>query len=318
MDNLAANKSLNNYTLMNSYIHCLLFLFLLFSSCSEDDNTPIDPEYVESGFLLKGEIDENTEILFMSGTSAEKNTLYGIGVVHADGTPYAYGLFDDISLAKIKLQKGKKYTFRVMVVPNGKELCLDRYYGGYEGIFNRDVERMPGAGESCPLTNEFIYHKEVNFWCFDNPNCSFYYKIYAGYLPDYLAEKDNTLHMSMNRMFGTIRLISEDLKTGKLDFQFLSNVDKYDYKNLADILTPIFTPIFSLTPNNSNVAFEYSLRLWGDIDTWIPDDYSFTAKYTVRWIDEKENVTDLGIHSLKVQRNQETIVKLNLSDLLNK
>ena len=43
-----------------------------------------------------------------------------------------------------------------------------------------------------------------------------------------------------------------------------------------------------------------------------------TANYMVRWIDDNGKSTDLGVYPVKVQRGQETIIKLDLSELLKK
>ena len=155
---------------MKHAIPYLIFLFIfLQSSCKEDNTSSIEEIYVETTFQLKGELPDI--LLSSSAPNNEKRDLYGIDVLYADmdETPYAYGLFDDLSLAKVKLQKGKKYLFRVMVVPNGKELCYDHLYGDYIDIFRRLVENLGiSAGEACPLNNEFYYHKEVHFWKLQN------------------------------------------------------------------------------------------------------------------------------------------------------
>ena len=67
-----------------------------------------------------------------------------------------------------------------------------------------------------------------------------------------------------------------------------------------------------------NTNFIYSLRFWGNGNREMPDDYSFASNYMVRWIDDNGKSTDLGVYPVKVQRGQETIIKLDLSELLKK
>ena len=289
---------------MKHAIPYLIFLFIfLQSSCKEDNTSSIEEIYVETTFQLKGELPDI--LLSSSAPNSEKQDLYGIDVLYADmdETPYAYGLFDDLSLAKVKLQKGKKYLFRVMVVPNGKELCYDHLYGDYIDIFRRLVENLGiSAGEACPLNNEFYYHKEVHFWKFNNPIISYYYKIYTGYLSDYLAETDNTVDIDMKGMFGNIKLEAKNLLHGQLEFQFLTDFEIPISRSETDYNEPL---IYTLTPNKMDTNFIYSLRFWGNGNREMPDDYSFTSK-------------DLGVYPVKVQRGQETIIKLDLSELLKK
>lgn len=298
---------------MRQTIYYLFFsLVLLLASCMDDVKYPPKKEYVETTFQLRGEIPEM--LLASSENDVEKKDLYGIEVLHVDETPYAYGLFDDLGLAKASLVKGEEYTFRIMVVPNGKKLCFDYLYGDYVDIFCRIVENLGvNAGGSCPLTNEFYFHKEVHFWEFNNPGESFYYENYAGYYPNYIAESDNVIHFDMKRMFGIIRLEAKNLVNGKLEFQFLSDVK---LPIIDDPTVFYYTPIYTLSPDEAEVSFIYSLRRWGDKNIWLPDDYSFVSDYTVRWIDENGKSTELGIYPIKVQRGQETIVTLDLSELL--
>ena len=53
--------------------------------------------------------------------SGESNALLGIQV-YQNGSPYAYGLFDDISSMHIYLHSGKDYSFKAQYIKNGKEL----------------------------------------------------------------------------------------------------------------------------------------------------------------------------------------------------
>lgn len=301
---------------MKHTLYHLSFILILLSGCKENDNSPIVEEFVETSFHLKEETPEM--LLSTLENNDEKPDLYGIDVLYADmdETPYAYGLFDDLSLAKVKLLKGKKYLFRVMVVPNGKELCYDHWYGDYIDIFRRFVENLGiGAGGSCPLTNEFYYHKEVHFWRFNNPIISYYYKIYTGYLPDYLAETDGTVDIDMKNMFGNIKLEAKNLTHGQLEFQFVSDFAFPISRSETDYNEPL---VFTLTPDKLNTDFIYSLRFWGNGNREMPDDYSFISNYTVRWSDDNGKSTDLGIYPVKVQRGQDTIVTLDLSELLKK
>ena len=296
--------------------HTFYYLFFILviglSSCNKDDNPSIIEETVDINFHLKEET--SGMFLSMSKDNNEKQNLYGIDVLYADmdETPYAYGLFDDLNLAKVKLLKGKKYLFRVMVVPNGKELCYDDRYGDYIDIFRRFCENS-GFGGSCPLTNEFYYHEVMHFWRFNNPMDSFYYEIYTGYLTDYLAETDNTVDIEMKSMFGNISLEAKNIVSGKLEFQFISDcsfpITRSDYE---------YPTIYTLTPDQMDTNFIYTLRFWGNGNRKMPDDYSFTSNYSVRWIDDNGKSTDLGIYPVNVQRGQKSSIKLDLSELLNK
>ena len=297
---------------MKHTFYYFVFLFIVLqTSCKEDNDSSIEEIYVETTFQLKGELPDTPSSL--PARDNEKPDLYGIGVLHADGTPYAYGLFDEIGLAKVKLLQGEEYNFHIMLVPNGKKLCFDYSYGNYINVFSITFTNYGiRAAGSCPLTNEFYYHNETRFINFNKIETSYYYKIYAGYYPNYIAKSDNMISFEMKQMFGSVRLHAKNLVHGKLEFQFLSDYPIYNYYPTYPFLTPIYT----LTPTETDVDFIYSLRLWGNNNEWMPDNYSFTSDYAVRWIDDNGEFTDLGIYPVTVQRGQETIVTLDLSELI--
>mgnify|MGYP006913062797 FL=1 len=108
---------------------------LVFIACSDSKEEFDSMPY---SFRLGGEIWNETD-----GLKADETALYGIEVLYADGSPYAYGLFDDLGKAKIKLLKEKQFTFRVVVVPNGQKLCHDIHSTATERILDRFSEKYP-------------------------------------------------------------------------------------------------------------------------------------------------------------------------------
>lgn len=144
---------------MKKYCLLLLALFPLFASC-EKESVPgkIDLE------------DPNAELYTISfgtdGIQAEEgtkaigsNTVYGINVIYyKNGTKqgvYAYGLFNDLSNAKITLIGGYTYDFKCTIVQPGSHHL---WYGPYgKNNFSGYAEPFQlNDSDSTPCTNEFV------------------------------------------------------------------------------------------------------------------------------------------------------------------
>ena len=170
---------------------------LVFIACSDSKEEFDSMPY---SFRLGGEIWNETD-----GLKADETALYGIEVLYADGSPYAYGLFDDLGKAKIKLLKEKQFTFRVVVVPNGQKLCHDIHSTATERYLDRFKEIYTLTSDDyCFLGNEFVYDTHVHFRYFRVPEKSYYYRIFTGYCSDFDRNAGNEIVIDMKAMFGEI------------------------------------------------------------------------------------------------------------------
>ncbi|MCI5743279.1 MAG: hypothetical protein MR321_06470 [Bacteroides sp.] len=176
----------------------LLLIPLLLWSCKGNDDYPLNG-YIEATFELTGDWAKDY-------TEFEDFTDYiGIEILHADGTPYAYGLFNDIADPKIKLCPNEQYIIRAMLVPNGIEM-LSEVYGGKEvrNMFQLNTVDDSNYRKGCDVGKDFIYDSKVHFWQMGHPTYSYPYKIYAAYIPLYTPSSEHTIKLDLQRMFGTV------------------------------------------------------------------------------------------------------------------
>lgn len=275
-----------------------LFIFLLSACKKEDDNIPSEPEYVETGFLLEGEIDEITEIPLAHST--EKNDLYGVGIYNHDETSYAFGLFDDLSLAKVKLVKGERYSIRIMMVPDGKNQCL--YNEEIDGYFDLFWNHYDATTKGyCRLTNQMVYSspsQDAQFIHFGNGIGFCHYKIYSGYLPNYKVSSNDIIHVNMKRMFGAIKVIAKNIKNQQLDIEF------YSYERSI---------VFSLTPAKTEINV-FSSLWWNEPFIEVPENCTNPCGFTVYQVHEDRKIK-IGDYSFQIYRNRESIIILDLAKL---
>lgn len=276
---------------MKNLLYLFLFSLSLFTfSCSDDDDEKefIGDNYTVHTFRLKGEIwDED-------GMDPNESALYGIEVLSTDGTPYAYGLFDNLSKAKVKLLKEQQFVFRVTVVPDGKHVCRTCASNEYGDIFLLTSDDK--VGTACKLLNKFAYNREVHFLHFSNPQKSFYYRIFMGCQCGGTVGNGEAILVDTKSIY-TIISVSVHGSFGRAEFRLMSDVGEVAECPYDELSTPVFT----LTPENREVEFYYSLRNWGKNKEYITDDFELQVGRAYRIFDTNGNMkeefvdTDLSI-----------------------
>lgn len=141
---------------MKKFLCILPMLMIVFAACEKEFVESVDEEILV-GFTTGGEISVMSSPLSKGGSSTD---LYGVQIekVYEDGskTHYCYGLFDDMSLAKVKMYPTDKYEVKVGYVPNGKNVVKliegTEEYGSWEIPFNN-------SGWKKIALNEFTYDK---------------------------------------------------------------------------------------------------------------------------------------------------------------
>lgn len=246
--------------------------------------------------------------------AATNKDLYGFQVMYKKAedieyTPFAYGLFDDISNVKIKLRKGYVYQFICSMVKDGKEKIYHETSVG-------DIKRYDYP-YSTDLNNNFTY--DISYsqrnrlrrgetalvlgltYTIDNiPNIDRYH----GEISNIIPSATSSVSINMLRVVFGFKCVVEGLKEGKLKMS-LSN-DKegrygspYIYINTGE--SQIFEDIYTFESFNDNGDNEY-----------------LKANYNLYVIHEHSDGTEEVIVNKEVQfnRNKKTTVtiKVNSND----
>lgn len=303
------------------------------ASCSNDEEEPeivTTPKEYTVSLGLVGEIVDITESPLTKATS---NDLYGIQVYSYpasktidrdtypkagsgnDITPYAYGLFDDISKMTVKLLEGYKYDFVVTMVVDGKTKISHDSSDSYSLPFLVETNNSCLATE---LTNSFTYSSFYKFrdlgkGSIRNADGDNTYKadIYYGALLDYVPQENGTLAVDMKRMVFGMKFIAENLTEGTLDIKAWGYEDTH------------------LTITYPNTECEEILFFWsyGDVYRWVEyrdssiDDYfdeegcyKQKTSFTLSWVRGDGVVVPLGVHSIDVKRNKLTTVTVKMME----
>lgn len=108
------------------HILAIALTLLLYACNTAEIDTAVSDELISVPIHFSGEVSISESPL----TRAESNDdLYGIQV-YQNGTPYAYGLFDDVSDVKLYCHSGREYSFKYTMIRNGKQIVKQRSGSG--------------------------------------------------------------------------------------------------------------------------------------------------------------------------------------------
>lgn len=276
---------------------------MLFVSCSnelqEEQSTP--KTYTVS-LGVKGEILDVIQTPLTK--SGENNNLYGIQVYSTNTpddnnsySPYAYGLFDDISNISITLLDGHYYRFVCTMVLNGKNILrhnVGKYYypfcnfsDGATSVENRFKITTQtylsdlGGGTTFLIANSY-----------KRPNTDRYYGEISGFQPT----TNSTINIEMKRTVFGIKFIAEGLTEGNLKIEMDYAPELYiDSTEAKHEIEDIFTFY--------NVAMAFS-----------KENYSEDIKTSIYW--EKADGTEVPIavnYTLTFTRKMMHTVRINLA-----
>ncbi len=288
-------------------------LFAALFSCSTDEipeQPANEPKVYEVSLGLAGEITSITESPI---TKAAPNDLYGIQVYSAPientGTDiysnYAYGIYNDLSSAKIKLLEGYKYKFECTMVVNGKNRIYGYKNGTYFGYSAPFWVNNVGVGE---VKNAFIYSVwntifflnggSVSLIDADNENRSYYrpnIDRYMGLTVGFVPTGSNSVSIHMKRAIFGVRFIAEGLTSGKLKI----NMDE--------------APGLELTPENLQVEDIFTFRNLKNI--YSDNTYSEDVQVAINWQQNDSTTVPLASQLIKFKRNTRTTIKVKVADL---
>ena len=259
----------------------LLFFPLLLWSCKDEEQCPAK-DYVEATFQLTGEWAEDYPQF------EEFMDYIGIEVLHADGTPYAYGLFDDIDSPKIKLYPNEQYIIRAMLVPDGREKIPVSLNGclGITDIFWLNKINSEGRRRCSEVGDNFIYDNEVHFWQLECPLYTYPYKIYAGHIPLYTPSSEHIITLDMKRMFSTILLSYDEEAIAEVDaiFYYLNHFEENE--------------IFYINRKEEQ-KIDCSL-IWETKNNWLPNNCFLNDELRISMTNKPYDI----VYSLKLERGK--------------
>lgn len=312
----------------------ILFLAILaiFSSCKDllsDDMNKED--LIEVNLSLTGDVTVKEEPLTKAFDS---NDLIAIQVYQGD-SPYAYGLFDDISNLKLYLHSGRSYSIKAFMINNGKNtlrpfnkntLSFSGYYtddswecfivttrSDWAFSYNHLKDGRSGIASIKPfsgiyyevmdVTNEFSY----TWWYrFDMPNKVFRPitdSYYGEFSVDNISGDDNSLSIEMKHLVYVIQCNVTGVTDGTASITIKK--DNNVLLNKTDISGEYHSDDLLFSCSSLYDAWQYS------------DNYTENVTVSMTWLRGVGVLQDLGSQVVQVKRNSKNVINVSLSTSLS-
>lgn len=284
----------------------LTALVLSFWGCNngEDPANEInDPKEYMISFGFSGEI---TDIINSPLPKTVSTDLYGIQIysMPAKGgtyTPYAYGLFDDISAISIKLLEGYTYKFVCTMVIDGKKKIQHSYV--YYDPFYISNE---GNGYFSSIENKFTIGKGYFYSIdkggtnlakdsksYDRPNTDRYY----GEISNYTPSDNSSVSINMTRVSFGAKVIAEGLTEGKITI----SLEK----------APAITITYPKTETEDIFTFK---NPYPHGIQWTGSAYTETIPVSITWEKADGVIVPLATQNVTFTRNILTTITIKVSD----
>jgi len=301
---------------------CALIACIAMTACSnENDNALLGNEEPDVYTVKLGMAGEILDITEEPLTRATGDDLYGIQVYSCPAnaekttwTYYAYGLFDDIETAEIKLLNGYKYKFETSMIVDGKNTIYH-----LKNIENNDIYEYAKPflttgdnGGAALLNNIFNYSSSTYMWGlykglsqlnndqkdYNRPNTERYYGILENFTP---AENESAIINMKRTSFGAKYIVQGNFKKigGTLSI------------NMKD--APLIEMVATLGDTQEH-RYENIYTFSDVVSAYVNDKYTETISIGMNFTKDDGVVIPLGEHKITFRRNKKTVVTIKLTE----
>ena len=311
-----------------------------------DPDTPESPELPEissdsTWVSFKSKLEFSEEPLVKSSNNRDDLYLLVIkqvipsndynGNPYTDYANYAWGYFDDLSLAIFKLSKLSKYSFALAYIPNGKNLIHEYGNGIYGAPFYpqyNDVDPLPiNTIKYGPNGGGSIQEGVAQPKGSSDSNFTKYYwnniERYQGLVENFDPSKSDIVNIKLYRMMIGFKITVEDFTEGAVVIGGTHGINYTLRPNSTgtsvldiEIETPMMPSIGSVF---SGMQLNFDNCTEEELDSWIMEkiNYGFDQvhiSYYDKNGDELKLYTQYQFH---YKRNTKYILSFSLSDAIS-
>lgn len=258
----------------------LLLSLPIFFGC-EDLSSEQSANLIEVGFdcLAPSILFDDAPLVTTKASKYTEEPRYIIQIFH-NGSPYAYGVFNDLSQQTVTMEEGKTYSMEVSYFPNGH--CLPFTHNGEENY----------------LTDGFVYSIDNSI----SPNGSFTDGGFIYFIPSIKYWAENVQYTA-----------SENNKTINLELQAWIFGLSFKVNNLSEGTLKITCPgpfdrmpELTFTPDNTEYEAIYSMYDWSS--------FTHTPNVQIIYTGTDGIETSIFRGDIPTSRLKKTIVTINLKD----
>lgn len=202
-----------------------LLLLLMFVGCSNEAIANAEDDIVEVSIGFSGEFDSVTQVPLQGRASGSRSleegegetsakNWYAVQVYDENGSPYAYGFFDNLEDMKLLLVKDFVYSFTVDMIPNAEgkvykfSLCQSGWAAISNSFYYSKTESVRYLGEGYLYMNYPVYET------FNRPAIDRFY----GTLTGYTASANGVVNINLKRSSFKVKFVAKDFTEGSLEF----------------------------------------------------------------------------------------------------
>ena len=298
---------------------CVLIACIGMTACSnENDNAPLGNEDPDAYIVKLGMAGEIFDITEEPLSRTVGDDLYGIQVYSCPAnaettkwTYYAFGLFDDVGKAEIKLLNGYKYLFNATMVKDGKNKI---YHLGSSNSYEYAKPFLTHGdnGSASLLNNTFNYSNSIYMFGldrglsqlnndqkdYDRPTTERYFGILSNFVPG----EDESAIINMKRTSFGAKFIAQG-----------------DFKKTGGTLTVNMkgAPLVEMVAKQGDTQeHKYEdIYTFADVDAaYANDKYTETISIGMNFTKDDGVVIPLGEHKITFRRNMKTVVTIKLTE----
>ncbi len=270
----------------------ILAILTILSSCKDllsDVNNKED--LIEVKLSLTGEVTVKEEPLTKAFDS---NDLIAIQV-YQDGSPYAYGLFDDISNLNIYLHSGESYSFKALVANKESRIWWKDAQKSYLLFQKLSYIFSILSGKFDYIQNSYLQMSRINE--FEGTT------YYGEFSVSNITGNDNTLPIEMKHLVYGLQCNVTGVTDGTASITI---------KNGDNVL--LEKTDISGEYHSDNLLFSCSSLY----DAWqYADNYTENVTVSMNWLRGVGVSQDLGSQVVQVKRNCKNVINISLSTSLS-
>ena len=205
---------MNMKTLYRLFIAVFCCLFII--SCEKMSNVAeVEKELMTVKLSCIGEISDIITTPLRSNVSDSKDLCaIQVHTIDANGktTPYAYGLFDNLSDVSITLVDGVQYRFKALYLKNAKSK-IDNIEGQYFKPFNRNTASTTSVSNSFNYTHSEFFsnlgYECGNFDMYGSLYDRYNDELYYGRVSNYTPSNNGVVSISLKKAFWALKVIAD-------------------------------------------------------------------------------------------------------------
>lgn len=310
----------------------ILSLLAVVSACDKEVLMTEDGQDCIVTINTVGEITSSeSELTKASGSTDD---LYAVQVFK-DGSKFAFGIFDDVSLMKLNLKTGSTYSVIVCMVKDAKT-----YLGENYSLTNNGVRDLSGDGpfyvyDSASdryssyynYTNRFFYNSN-GYHYYYNGSTATSYDTFGSYFSNWQLSKicygrlNGTVYPKCTDWFyGEVNNYSPNGETATLDISLVRTGFKlkYELDGVTDgnVTVKIYNSdreFFNTTTNTESYESEEQfIAFYDTYSAWqYADSYTENLTVAVTWVRGIGVTQDLGTKTIKIKRNCLNNIRITL------